>query len=58
MTALELVREVQQRLRLPQSPDDLSDAHGKLLMQFANTVMRNFMTDVWDELKVYGSFNT
>lgn len=60
MTVLELVNEVQRQLRLPISPDVVTDAHARLLVSYANEVQRAYMEEfgVWDELKVYGSFNT
>lgn len=59
MNALELVREVQKRLRLPQSLS-LNDPHAQLILSYINTVQRDLMTEVgvWDALKVYGEFYT
>lgn len=56
MTALEIVREVQARLRLPQS-EGLTDPHALLMLSLANQVQRSLMLDatVWDELKRYGT---
>ncbi len=59
MIVLEMIQEVQKELRLPQSTA-LTDAHAKLILSFLNKVQRNFMLEavVWDELKIYNSFNT
>jgi len=59
MTVLQIIQEVQRRLRLPVS-QSLTDAHSQLLLSFINTVQRDFMQEdvVWDECKVYDSFNT
>ena len=59
MTVLEIINEVQVKLRLPVSTA-LTTAHAKLLLAFINEVQRNYMLmdTVWDELKVYGNFNT
>jgi len=59
MNALEIVREVQKRLRMPQS-SDFSDPHAQLILSFVNTVQRDLMAEygVWDALKVYGEFDT
>lgn len=59
MNALQLVREVQKRLRLPQS-SSLAEPHAQLILSYINTVQRDLMTEVgvWDALKVYGEFTT
>src|SRR4030067_452310 len=59
MTALEIINEVQIRLRLPKSTT-ITDAHAQLLLSFLNEVQRDYMHEsvVWDELKTYGNFNT
>src|SRR4030065_570284 len=59
MTALEIINEVQIRLRLPKSTT-ITDAHAQLLLSFLNEVQREYVHDsgVWDELKTYGNFNT
>lgn len=59
MTVLEIIQEVQRRLRMPVSTS-LTDAHSQLILSFINTVQRDFMLEniVWDECKVYGSFDT
>lgn len=59
MTVLEIINEVQRRLRLPQSTA-ISDAHAQLLLSYLNEVQRDYMMEsvVWDELKTYGNFNT
>jgi hypothetical protein len=60
-TALQIVNEVQKRLRLPQTPqaDFATNGHSVLLLSFLNMVMRDIMGDyVWDELKVYDHFHT
>ena len=59
MTVLEIINEVQVKLRLPVSTA-LTTAHAKLLLAFINEVQRNYMLmdTVWDELKVYLSVNT
>lgn len=38
----------------------LTDAHSQLILSFINTVQRDFLLEniVWDECKVYGSFDT
>src|SRR4030067_2060095 len=57
MTALEIINEVQIRLRLPKSTT-ITDAHAQLLLSFLNEVQRDYMHEsvVWDELKTYGNF--
>lgn len=59
MTVLEIIQEVQKKLRLPQSLS-LTDSHAKLILSLINDVQRNLLAEqgVWDEAKVYGSFNT
>lgn len=59
MTVLEIINEVQRKLRLPVSAA-LTTAHAALLLTFINEVQRNYMLvdTVWDELKVYPSVNT
>ena len=59
MTAIEIIRQVQRELRLPES-NSVSETHAKLILDFLNKVQRSLMMEaaVWDELKVYGYFNT
>lgn len=59
MTALEIVRQVQRELRLPQS-ESVNEPHARLILDFANKVQRSLMLEnvVWDELKEYGYFDT
>jgi len=59
VNALQIVQEVQKRLRLPQAVS-FADTHGKLILAFLNDVQRNMMTDncIWDELKVTHFLNT
>lgn len=59
MTALEIVNDVQRVLRMPVSAA-ITEPHARLLLSFCNLVMRDFMLEsfVWDELKVFGNFDT
>lgn len=59
MTILEIINEVQQQLRLPQSLN-LDAAHAKLLLSYANEIQRTYMAPgfIWDQLKVYGTMPT
>jgi len=59
LTALEIINNVQRELRLPISTT-VMEPHAKMLLLFANKVMRDFMLEdtTWDELKVFGDFDT
>ncbi len=58
-TALEMVRRMQRALRLPQATR-VTEPHATIMLECINNAQRNLLTEcfVWDELKVYGSFDT
>ena len=58
-SALDIVKDVQRELRLPEA-SDFVNSHAKLILSFANKVLRVLMPEqaVWDELKIKGSFMT
>lgn len=59
MTVLEMIRQVQRELRLPQS-GTASEPHARLVLDYINKVQRSLMMESasWDELKVVGYFHT
>jgi len=58
-TALELVKRMQRKLRLPQA-GRVTEPHAAIMLECLNSAQRNLLPEsyVWDELKVYGSFDT
>lgn len=58
-TALEMVKRMQRKLRLPQA-STITEPHAAIMLECLNNAQRNLLPEsyVWDELKVYGSFNT
>jgi len=58
-TAINMVNRIQRALRLPLS-GSVTDTHGALILEHINTAQRSLLLDacVWDELKLYGEFNT
>jgi hypothetical protein len=59
MTVIEMIRQVQRELRLPQS-GTASEPHAKIILDYINKVQRSLMMESasWDELKVSGYFHT
>lgn len=59
MTLLEIVQEVQRRLRLPVAAL-ITEAHAQILVSFVNEVQRDYMVEsaAWGELMKGGSFPT
>ena len=59
MLALEMVNKIQRRLRMPLS-QGVTAPHAALILQCVNDAQRNLLPEgcVWDELKVYGGYDT
>jgi hypothetical protein len=59
MLALEMVNKIQRRLRMPLSTG-VTAPHAALILQCVNDAQRNLLPEgcVWDELKVYGGYDT